>query len=91
MVVITVRDFDPSGWQMPISIGRNSNLHDLHFPDLRFEVVPAGLNPEQVRDLGLPSTPLKESERRADKWKDALRSRTDRDRRLGHAATGRAA
>jgi hypothetical protein len=73
MVVITVTDFDPAGWQMPISIGRKLQaLRDLLFPDLRFEVVRAALNLDQVRELDLPSTPLKEGERRADKWKDAF-------------------
>lgn len=58
---------------MPISIGRKLQaLRDLHFPNLQFEVVSAGLTFEQVRDLGLPSTPLKPSELRADKWKDAF-------------------
>lgn len=39
---------------------------------MRFEVVPVALNPDQVAALGLPSTPLKETERRADRWREAL-------------------
>jgi hypothetical protein len=31
-----------------------------------------GLTPDQVREYGLPSTPLKESERRADRWREAM-------------------
>lgn len=73
MIVVTVCDFDPAGHQMPISIGRKLQaLRHLHFPNLRFKVVTAGLTVEQVRELGLPSTPLKASELRADKWKDAF-------------------
>ena len=73
LVVFTVSDCDPSGRQMPISIGRKLQaLRDLLFPDLRFEVVPAALTVEQVRDLDLPSTPLKETEKRASRWRKAF-------------------
>ena len=69
LVVFTVADFDPAGWQMPISIGRKLQaLRDLCFPGLQFKVVPAAMTPEQVREFGLPSTPLKKKEKRADKW-----------------------
>jgi hypothetical protein len=71
MVVFTVTDFDPAGFQMPISIGRKLQaLRDLCFPGLQFEVVPVALTVDQVRRLDLPSTPLKETERRADKWRE---------------------
>ena len=73
LVVITVSDCDPAGHQMPISIARKLQaLRDLLFPNLRFEVVPAALTVEQVRDLDLPSTPLKDTEKRADKWRAAF-------------------
>jgi hypothetical protein len=73
LVVFTVCDCDPAGHQMPVSIGRKLQaLRDLLFPDLRFEVVPAALTVDQVRELGLPSTPLKETEKRADKWRAAF-------------------
>jgi hypothetical protein len=71
LVVITATDFDPAGWQMPVSIGRKLQaFRDLLFPSLQFEVVPAALTVEQVRDLDLPSTPLKDSEKRADRWRE---------------------
>ena len=41
-------------------------------PKLRFEVVPVALTVDQVRELGLPSTPLKETEKRADRWRVAF-------------------
>jgi hypothetical protein len=71
--MFTLADCDPSGWQMAVSIARKLQaLRDLKFPRLRFEVVPIALNPDQVAELGLPSTPLKEGEKRADRWRAAF-------------------
>lgn len=65
-------DFDPAGYEMPCNLGRKLQaLRDLTFHDLDFEVRSVALTPEHVRDLGLPSTPLKETERRADRWREA--------------------
>ena len=73
LVMFTLADCDPAGRQMPVSIARKLQaLRDLLFPDLRFEVVPVALNPDQVRELGLPSTPLKETEKRGDRWREAF-------------------
>jgi hypothetical protein len=73
LVVFTLTDCDPAGHQMSVSIGRKLQaLRDLLFPELRFEVVPVALTVEQVRELGLPSTPLKETEKRADRWREAF-------------------
>jgi hypothetical protein len=73
LIVITASDCDPAGYQMPVSIARKLQaLRNLLFNDLKFEVVPATLTVEQVRELGLPSTPLKETEKRADRWRDAF-------------------
>lgn len=73
MIVFTLTDCDPAGYQMTISIARKLQaLRDLHFPTLRFQVVPASLTVEQVKRLGLPSTPLKETELRADRWREAF-------------------
>ena len=70
LVVFTFSDFDPAGyWDMPTVIGRKLQaLRDLLFPTLEFKVVHAALGPEQVRELDLPSSPLKEGEKRASKW-----------------------
>ena len=43
-------------------------FRDLAFPDLQFEVRPVAMLEEQVRSLNLPSTPLKETEKRAGEW-----------------------
>jgi hypothetical protein len=72
MVVFTFSDCDPSGWHMAISIARKLQAFKaLLFPDLEFQVRRVALTPEQVRAYGLPSTPLKETERRADRWREA--------------------
>jgi hypothetical protein len=72
MIVFILADFDPAGNQMAVSIGRKLQaLRDLQFPGLSFEVVPVALTEDQVRTLDLPSTPLKETERRADRWRQA--------------------
>jgi hypothetical protein len=69
MVVLCFSDCDPAGWQMPISIARKLQAFKASlFPDLSFEVRRVGLTPDQVREYGLPSTPLKETEKRAGAW-----------------------
>jgi hypothetical protein len=69
MVVFIFSDCDPAGYQMAVSIGHKLRaFSDSLFPDLRFRVVPACLSVEQVKELGLPSTPLKETEKR--KWRE---------------------
>lgn len=73
LVVFTLSDCDPSGHQMPVSIARKLQaFRDLFFPDLKFEVVVAALTVDQVRGEQLPSTPLKETEKRADRWREAF-------------------
>jgi hypothetical protein len=72
LVVLCFSDCDPAGWQMPISIGRKLQaLRTLAFPLLDFEVHRVALTPDHVRAHGLPSTPLKATERRADRWLQA--------------------
>ena len=73
MVVLYFADADPSGWNMPIVCGRKLQAFKASlFPLLEFQVHRVGLTPDQVRQYGLPSTPLKESERRGDKWRAAM-------------------
>jgi hypothetical protein len=72
MVVFTISDADPAGWQMPISIARKLQAFKItHFPDLDYQVRRVALLPEQVRKMDLPSSPLKETERRSDRWREA--------------------
>jgi len=71
--VFTLADFDPAGHQMPISIGRKLQaFRDLEFTDLDFEVRSVALTVEQVHEFALPSKPLKEKEKRADRWRAAF-------------------
>jgi hypothetical protein len=72
MAVLCFSDADPAGWQMPLSIGRKLQAFRTRlFPDLRFQVYRAALTPTQASEYGLPSTPLKETEKRADAWREA--------------------
>jgi hypothetical protein len=73
LVMFIIADCDPAGHQMAVSIGRKLQaFKDLFFPKLRFEIVPVALTVEQMRELGLPSSPLKETEKRADRWRQAF-------------------
>ncbi len=70
MVVFVIADFDPGGHQMAISIGRKLQaMRDLLYPKLDFQLFPIALTEDQVREFNLPSTPLKETERRSEDWR----------------------
>jgi hypothetical protein len=69
LVVLYFADCDPAGWQMPISVGRKLQAHrELLGGRFEFEVHRVALTPDQVREYGLPSTPLKDTEKRASSW-----------------------
>jgi hypothetical protein len=69
VVFFTVCDADPSGWQMPISIARKlRGLLCGFMPTLQYRVIRVGLTPKQADQFDLPSTPLKETEKRGDQW-----------------------
>lgn len=73
LVVLYFSDCDPAGWNMPISVARKLQaFRVIQFPDLDFEVHRVALTPSQVGEYGLPSTPLKDTELRADKWQAAM-------------------
>ncbi len=64
-------DFDPTGYHMPIEVARKMQaLVDDRFEDLDIQIHRCALTVDQVRHLGLPSTPMKDTERRADKWRE---------------------
>jgi hypothetical protein len=70
-VVLYHSDFDPSGWQMPVSVSRKLLAYrDLDLSGLQIEVHRVALTADQVRTLALPSTPLKPSELRAGHWRE---------------------
>jgi hypothetical protein len=69
LAVLYCSDFDPSGWQMSISVARKVQaLRDLLFPDLQAQVHHVALTSPQAIALNLPSTPLKKGEARAERW-----------------------
>ena len=73
LVMFTLSDCDPAGHQMPVSIARKLQaFRDLFFPKLLFEVVRVALTAEQVKTERLPSTPLKPTEQRASRWREAF-------------------
>jgi hypothetical protein len=72
MRVFYFADCDPGGWQMPISVAHKLAIFAEHgFAGLDVQLYRAALVPDQVRELGLPSAPMKVTERRADKWSAA--------------------
>ena len=72
-VLLYFSDFDPSGHQMPVSVGRKLQaLRDLCYPSLDIKLYPVALTLEQLRSLGLPSAPLKDKERRSAAWRAAF-------------------
>jgi hypothetical protein len=71
-VIFYLSDCDPSGYEMAVTISRKMQAHKhFNFPQLQIHVRPIALTVEQVRSLGLPSTPLSDKEKRADKWREA--------------------
>ena len=58
---------------MPISVARKLQaLRDLLYPELDIQLHAVALTLAQCRELHLPSTPLKESERRGDRWRAVM-------------------
>jgi hypothetical protein len=88
-VVLYFSDFDPSGHQMPHTVSRKLQaLRTLHHPELQIEVHRVALTIDQVRALGLPSTPLKKTEKkRRQEVAGRDEARADRDRRARGIAT----
>jgi hypothetical protein len=72
-VVLEFVDLDPAGHQMSISVARKLQaLRTSHYPNLKVQLHRVALTIEQVRELNLPSTPLKPKEKRAIKWREKM-------------------
>jgi hypothetical protein len=78
LVVLYFADSDPGGWQMSISVARKLQAFKTLLPKMPdFELRRVALTPEWVseynrtHDEPLPSSPLKETEKRRDKWRAA--------------------
>jgi hypothetical protein len=73
MAVLYFADCDPAGHQMILSVTRKLQALKVLLPDMpEFETRRVALTPAQVREYGLPSTPLKATELRADRWRQAM-------------------
>lgn len=58
---------------MCVSFARKAQaLIHLRYPSVRLRVHPIGLTPDQSQEWGLPSTPLKDTEKRARDWIAAM-------------------
>jgi len=78
LVVLYFADCDPGGWQMSVSVARKLQAFKTllsKMPD--FELYRVALTPwwvseyNRTHDEPLPSSPLKETEKRGDKWRAA--------------------
>ena len=79
-------DFDPSGWHMPIAVARRLQalIEGGFFPDLKIRVHRVALTRQQCVAFDLPSSVLKETERRGDQWRaDTSREQTEVDALIG--------
>lgn len=67
--ILYVSDFDPAGLQMPISVARKI---EFFLQDKNFDVklIPVALTKEQTIKYELPRTPIKDSERRKEKFEN---------------------
>jgi hypothetical protein len=72
LVVLYFADCDPAGWNMPIEVGRKLQAFHALLGGFEFDLYRVALTPGQVRLHGLPSTPLKDTELRADHWQRAM-------------------
>jgi hypothetical protein len=67
--VIYISDFDPGGRSMPKAVARKVefSIGKLNL-DVDLKLIPLALTPDQCREYGLPRTPIKDTERRKDKF-----------------------
>ena len=69
LVVLYFADCDPGGWNMAVEVSRKLQAFKIsHFPELQWECHRAGLTPDQVRQFNLPTSVIKETEKRGESW-----------------------
>ena len=67
--IIYLADFDPGGRSMPKAVARKVEFTIAKFNlDVDLQLIPLALTPDQCREYRLPRTPIKETERRKDKF-----------------------
>jgi hypothetical protein len=72
--ILYVSDFDPAGADMPVSVARKIEFHrrtNPDFSDLDIRLKPIILTPNQVVDHDLPRIPVKDSDKRKDRFEAA--------------------
>jgi hypothetical protein len=69
--VLYLSDFDPAGESMPLAAARKIEFQiRTRHPDVDLQVRPVALTQRQCVDLGLPRKPIKESERRGERFEE---------------------
>jgi hypothetical protein len=69
LIILYFCDFDPSGWQMPVSVARKVQAQiRREFHDLDARVIRVALTLEQVEKYNLPDSPIKEGDKRKGDW-----------------------
>jgi hypothetical protein len=68
--ILYFTDFDPGGWQMPVSLARKLQAHIVReFPNLDVRLIRVALTLDQVELHELPDSPIKKGEKRAKAWR----------------------
>ncbi len=74
--LFTFSDFDPSGYQMPVSIGvKLMAQRALQFPEFEFAVHPVALTIDDVVRLRLPTAMVAKDDKRVGWWQEAFAPR----------------
>lgn len=68
--ILYVSDFDPAGQSMPVAVSRKLEyfVRNFHLDALDIRLYPVVLTAEQVQSYRLPRTPIKESEKRKERF-----------------------
>ena len=71
--IIYISDFDPGGRSMPKAVARKVEFTIAKFDlDVDLQLIPLALTPDQCRTYNLPRTPIKDTERRKDKFEQTF-------------------
>jgi hypothetical protein len=71
--IIYLSDFDPGGRSMPKAVARKVEFTIAKFNlAVDLQLIPLALTPDQCREYRLPRTPIKETERRKDKFEQTF-------------------
>jgi len=71
--VLYLSDFDPAGRSMPKAVARKVEFTIQKFGlEVDLQLIPVALTPEQCREYSLPRTPIKDTERRKDRFEQTF-------------------